>query len=98
MRLFNRLLDRLMAAGATHSDVFEIGPHGPRRRKYTSDQLRAIRAEKGVGRPHMRGEHRYDPHIDARIRQMVHANQMAFGARCYGGQRGSEFLKPYDGA
>ena len=29
----------------------EWGPHGPRRRRYTGEELRAIRAANGVGRP-----------------------------------------------
>lgn len=55
----------------------ERGPHGLRRRKYSGDELRAIRAEKGVGRPAFKDAHFFDPHVLGRIRQYRQINLMA---------------------
>lgn len=75
----------------------ERSPFLAPRQKYTGAELREIRAAKGVGKNHA-GEHRYDPHIDAWCRQRVQMQQMALGAKCYGGKRGNQLLKPFDGA
>lgn len=68
-----------------------------KRRKYTGAELRAIRATKGVGKNHA-GKERFEPEVDAWCRQAVNCQQMALGARCYGGKRGTYKLKPFDGA
>jgi ribosomal protein L19E len=46
-----------------------------RRRKYSCEELRAIRAEKGVGKRHV-GKDRYAPNVDAWVRRCRQVNVM----------------------